>query len=54
MKGGENIVKAAVDAFSRLDILEPRLRGGTGRYGVRLKKSKVKSEPGAPEGLTKP
>ena len=40
MKGGENIVKAAVDAFGRLDILDPRLRGGTGRYGVRLKKAK--------------
>ena len=35
------------------DILEPRLRDGTGRYRVRLKKSKVKSEPSAPEGLTK-
>ncbi len=40
MKGGENIGKAAVDAFGRLDILEPRLRDGTGRCGVRLKKAK--------------
>ena len=36
------------------DILDPRLRGGTGRYGVRVKKEvKIKSEPRAPEGLTK-
>jgi len=36
------------------DILDPRLRGGVGRYGVRVKKeATVKSEPSAPEGLTK-
>ncbi|MBA7648745.1 hypothetical protein ES703_56533 [subsurface metagenome] len=36
------------------DLLDPRLRGGIGRYGVRAKKeAKVKSEPSAPEGLTK-
>ncbi len=36
------------------DILDPRLRGGSGRYGVRVKKEvKIKSEPRAPEGLTK-
>ena len=36
------------------DILDPRLRGGAGRYGVRVKKEvTVKSEPRAPEGLTK-
>ncbi len=33
------------------DILDPRLRGGVGRYGVRAKKkAKVKSEPSPPEG----
>ena len=36
------------------DILDPRLRGGAGRYGVRVKKeANEKSEPNAPEGLTK-
>jgi len=36
------------------DLLDPRLRGGVGRYGVRVKKEAVtKSEPNAPEGLTK-
>jgi len=35
------------------DILDPRLRGGVGRYGIRVEKAAVKSEPGAPEGLTK-
>ena len=36
------------------DLLDPRLRGGVGRYGVRVKKeAAVKSEPSAPEGLTK-
>ncbi len=36
------------------DLLGPRLRGGIGRYGVRVKKEgAVKSEPTAPEGLTK-
>jgi len=36
------------------DILDPRLRGGVGRYGVRAKKEAAKkSEPSAPEGLTK-
>jgi len=36
------------------DILDPRLRGGVGRYGVRVKKeAAVKSEPSASEGLTK-
>ena len=35
------------------DLLDPRLRGGIGRYGVRVKKeAAVKSEPSAPEGLT--
>jgi len=35
------------------DLLDPRLRGGAGRYGVRVKKgAAVKSEPSAPEGLT--
>jgi len=27
------------------DILDPKLRGGAGRYGMRVKKAKVKSEP---------
>jgi len=36
------------------DLLDPRLRGGVGRYGVSVKKEvTVKSEPRAPEGLTK-
>ena len=36
------------------DILDPRLRGDVGRYGVRAKKeATVKSKPSAPEGLTK-
>jgi len=36
------------------DILDPRLRGGVGRYGVSVKKeSNEKSEPNTPEGLTK-
>jgi len=36
------------------DLLDPRLRGGVGRYGVRVKKeAAVKSEPSAPEGLTR-
>jgi peptide/nickel transport system permease protein len=36
------------------DILDPRLRGGAGRYGVNVKKeANEKSEPKAPEGLTK-
>ena len=35
------------------DILDPRLKGGVGRYGVRKKKEvKVKSEPSAPKDLT--
>ena len=29
------------------DLLDPRLRGGVGRYGIRAKKAKVKSEPRA-------
>jgi len=33
------------------DILDPRQRGGVGRYGVRVEKeAKVKSEPSVPEG----
>jgi len=33
------------------DLLDPKLRGGVGRYGVRAKKkSQEKSEPSAPEG----
>ncbi len=36
------------------DLLDPKLRGGAGRYGVRVKKEAlVKSEPSSPEGLTK-
>jgi len=36
------------------DILDPRLRGGVGRYGVRVKKEAVvKGESSASEGLTK-
>jgi len=36
------------------DLLDPRLRGGVGRYGVQVKKeATVKSEPRGPEGLTK-
>jgi len=36
------------------DLLDPRLRGGAGRYGVRVKKeATVKSKPSAPGGLTK-
>ena len=36
------------------DLLDPRLRGGVGRYGVRVKKEvTVKSETSSPEGLTK-
>ena len=36
------------------DILDPRLRGGIGRYGGRVKKEAAKkSEPSAPKGLTK-
>ncbi len=35
------------------DLLDPRLRGGAGRYGVRAKKKPQKSEPSPPEGLTK-
>ncbi len=36
------------------DLLDPRLRGGVGRYGVRVKKeATVKSEPSPPKGLTK-
>jgi len=35
------------------DLLDPRLRGGVGRYGVRVEKEAKKSEPRAPEGLTK-
>ncbi len=36
------------------DLLDPRLRGGVGRYGVRVgKEATEKSEPSAPEGLTK-
>ncbi len=35
------------------DLLDPRLRGGAGRYGVRAKKeATVKSEPRAPKDLT--
>ena len=33
------------------DLLDPRLRGGAGRYGVRVRKeATAKSEPSAPEG----
>ncbi len=36
------------------DLLDPRLKGGVGRYGMKVKKeATVKSEPGAPGGLTK-
>jgi len=36
------------------DILDPRLRGGAGRYGVSAKKEAIeKSEPSPPKGLTK-
>jgi len=36
------------------DLLDPRLRGGAGRYGVRVKKeAKVKNEPNAQKGATK-
>ncbi|MBA7664588.1 Oligopeptide transport system permease protein OppC [subsurface metagenome] len=36
------------------DLLDPRLRGGAGRYGARVKKEATKkSEPSVPEGLTK-
>jgi len=36
------------------DLLDPRLRGGVGRYGVRVKKEvTVKSEPSPLKGLTK-
>ena len=36
------------------DLLDPRLRGGAGRYGARAKKAaKIKSEPSPSEGLTK-
>ncbi|GAI71555.1 unnamed protein product, partial [marine sediment metagenome] len=36
------------------DILDPRMRGGVGRYGVSAKKeTAVKSEPSAPDGVTK-
>jgi len=36
------------------DILDPRLRGGVGRYGVRVKKeTAANSEPNTPERLTK-
>jgi len=36
------------------DLLDPRLRGGAGRYGARAKKeAAVKSEPSSSEGLTK-
>ncbi len=36
------------------DLVDPRLRGGVGRYGVRVKKeATVKSEPSPPKGLTK-
>jgi len=36
------------------DILDPRLRGGVGRYGVSVEKEAiVKSEPNSPEELTK-
>jgi len=36
------------------DLLDPRLRGGVGRYGVRAKKeASAESEPSSPEGLTK-
>jgi len=36
------------------DILDPRLRGGVGRYGVRVKKeAATESESSSPEGLTK-
>ncbi len=34
------------------DILDPRLRGGVGRFGIRAEKPKVKSETRVPEGLT--
>ena len=36
------------------DLLDPRLKGGVGRYGIEVKKeATVKSEPRAPGGLTK-
>jgi len=36
------------------DILDPRLRGGVGRYGVRVKKvNTIENEPNTPEELTK-
>ena len=49
------IVVYAINMFGDAvrDILDPRLRGGVGRYGIRVEKAAVKSEPGAPEGLTK-
>jgi peptide/nickel transport system permease protein len=32
------------------DILDPRLRGGVGRYGVKVKKAvSIKSNPGTPQ-----
>ena len=34
------------------DLLDPRLRGGAGRYGVRAKKEVVKSKPSTPGGGT--
>jgi peptide/nickel transport system permease protein len=35
------------------DLLDPRLRGGVGRYGVKVKrKDVVKNEPTTPEGST--
>ncbi len=42
------------DLLSRVILGDPRLRGGAGRYGVRVKKEALaKSEPSSPEGLTK-
>ena len=35
------------------DILDPRLRGGVGRYGVRVEKEAKKSKPSPSGGLTK-
>jgi len=42
-----SIVVYAVNMFGDAvkDILDPRLRGGVGRYRVRVKKDTIKSEP---------
>ena len=48
-----SIVVYGVNMFgdAMRDLLDPRLRGGIGRYGVKVKKAiKVKSTPGAISG----